>query len=145
MVEKAESMLTSLANAQKEIASLRREMAGESFMDQMENARDIKGVRVLTGILPEADRNTLREMTDRFRQKFTTGVAVLAAVIDEKPALIAAITDDLVDKGLKAGDLIQVVSEVGGRPNLAQAGGRDASKLEEALEKVPAWVEENLA
>ena len=71
-------------------------------------------------------------------------------MIDEKPALIAAITDDLVDKGLKAGDLIQVVSEVvggsgGGRPNLAQAGGRDASKLEEALEKVPAWVEENLA
>jgi len=150
MVQKAESVLANLANAQKEIASLRREMAGESFMDQLENAREIKGVRVLTGIFPEADRNTLREMTDRFRQKFTTGVAVLAAVIDEKPALIAAITDDLVKKGLKAGDLIQVVSEVvggsgGGRPNLAQAGGRDASKLEEALEKVPAWVEENVA
>jgi alanyl-tRNA synthetase len=107
-------------------------------------------VRVLTGILPEADRDTLREMTDRFRQKFESGVAVLAAVIDDKPALIAAITDDLVKKGLKAGDLVQVVAEVvggsgGGRPNMAQAGGKDPSKINDALEKVVPWVEERLA
>jgi alanyl-tRNA synthetase len=91
----------------------------------------------------------MREMTDLFRQKFESGVAVLATVIDNKPALIAAITEDLVAKGLRAGDLVQVVAEVvggtgGGRPNMAQAGGKDAAKLDQALAKVVPWVEEKL-
>ncbi len=150
IIDKAENLLANLSNAQKEIAALRREQAGESFADQLENAPEVQGVRVLTGILPEADRNTLREMTDRFRQKYSSGIAVLAAVIDEKPALIAAITDDLVQRGLKAGELVQVVAEVvggsgGGRPNMAQAGGNDAAKLDQALAKVIPWVEEKLA
>ena len=89
-------------------------------------------------------------MTDKFRQKFDSGVAVLGTVIDDKPALIAAVTDDLVQKGLKAGDLIKEVSAVvggsgGGRPNLAQAGGNDPEKLDEALAMVEGWVKDKLA
>ena len=107
-------------------------------------------MRVLTGSLPGADRETLREMTDKFRQKFASGVAVLGTIIDGKPALIAAVTDDLVGKGLKAGDLIKEVAAVvggsgGGRPNLAQAGGSDPEKLDEALALVEDWVKHKLA
>jgi alanyl-tRNA synthetase len=124
-------------------------VAAESFDEQIENAPQVAGVRVLTGILPGADRDTLRQMSDKFRQKFDSGVAVLAAVIDDKPALIATLTDDLVKKGLKAGDLVQTVAKVvggsgGGRPNMAQAGGKDPEKLDEALAQVIPWVEEHL-
>jgi alanyl-tRNA synthetase len=88
-------------------------------------------------------------MADKFRQKFETGVAVLASVIDDKPALIATVTKDLVGKGLHAGNLVKVVAGVvggsgGGRPDMAQAGGKDASKLQEALDTVIPWVEEQL-
>ncbi len=77
-------------------------------------------------------------------------MVVLGTVIDDKPALIAAVTDDLVKKGLKAGDLIKEVAAVvggsgGGRPNLAQAGGSDPDKLDEALAIVEDWVRGKLA
>ena len=150
VIEKAENLTKVLADTQKEISVLRRDLAGDSFEAEIKNAPEVHGVRVLTAILPEANRDTLRDMTDRFRQQTQSGVAVLGAVIDDKPALIAAVTDDLVQKGLKAGDLVQVVAEVvggsgGGRPNMAQAGGKDASKLAEALTKVVPWVEEKLS
>ncbi len=74
---------------------------------------------------------------------------MLGAVIDGKPNLVAAVTPDLVERGLKAGTLIQQVARVvggggGGRPTLAQAGGRDASRLGEALALVPGLVEEQV-
>ena len=150
LLEKTETLVSDLADTHKENAALRRELVGESFEEQIKNAVEVQGIRVLTAILPEAGRDTLRDMSDRFRQQTQSGVAVLGAVIDDKPAIIAAITDDLVQKGLKAGDLVQVVAEVvggsgGGRPNMAQAGGKDASKLEEALQKVVPWVKGKLA
>ncbi len=149
VLEKTESLLEHYAEAQKEVTQLRRDVAAGSFDEQIENAPEVAGVRVLTGVLPGADRDTLRQMTDKFRQKFGSGVAVLAAVIDEKPALIATLTDDLVKKGLKAGDLVQTVAQIvggsgGGRPNMAQAGGKDPEKLDEALAQVIPWVEEHL-
>jgi alanyl-tRNA synthetase len=146
VVEKIESLTRELNDAQKEIASLKHTKAADSFTQQIDNAPEINGVRVLTGILPEADRETLREMADRFRQKYDTGVAVLASVIDGKPAIIATVTDNLVKQGWHAGELVKTVSAPvggsgGGRPNLAQAGGKDASRLEEALALTSQWVE----
>jgi alanyl-tRNA synthetase len=77
-------------------------------------------------------------------------VAVLASVNDGRPALIAAVTDDLVKRGLNAVELVRLVAEPlggsgGGRPTLAQAGGKDASHLAEALARAPSWVEGKLA
>jgi alanyl-tRNA synthetase len=145
--EKTEALARDLNDAQKEIAALKHTKAADSFNQQIDDAPEINGVRVLTSILPEADRDTLREMADRFRQKYDTGVAVLASVIDGKPAIIAAVTDNLVKQGWHAGELVKMVSAPvggsgGGRPNLAQAGGKDASKLEEALALTLRWVEE---
>jgi alanyl-tRNA synthetase len=90
--------------------------------------------------------DVLREMADKFRQKHESGVVVLASEKDGKPLLIAAVTDDLVIRGLHAGNLIKKVAAVvggggGGRPTLAQAGGKDASKLSEALDQVSAYLD----
>jgi alanyl-tRNA synthetase len=103
----------------------------------------------LSARVKAADVETLREMTDWLRNRLDSVVIVLGAVIDEKPSFVAAITPDLVEKGLKAGSLIQRVARVvggggGGRPTLAQAGGRDAHRLDEALATVPEAVSELL-
>ena len=147
VAERVHTLSEELSASQKQIAELRRGSAASNFEELLANAPEIGGVRVLAASLPDADRDTLRQMADRFRQKYTSGVAVLAAVIDDKPALVAAVTDDLVKKGLKAGELVNLVAEPlggsgGGRPNMAQAGGKDASKLGEALALVAGWVEQ---
>ncbi len=150
LVEKAVNVVKELSEAQKEIASLRRGIASDSFAQQLADAPQIGNVRILTAILPEADRDTLRQMADRFRQKYTTGVVVLASQDESgKPAVIAAITPDLVKKGWHADDLVKLVAEPiggsgGGRPDMAQAGGKDASKLPEALALVEGWVKQHL-
>jgi alanyl-tRNA synthetase len=147
--EKVKSLTKELADDRKQIANLRRELASAEFESSLENAPIVAGVPVLTAILPGADADTLRQMTDRFRQYNPSGVIVLGTESGGRPMLVAAITDNLVERGLHAGELVKAVAEPlggsgGGRPNLAQAGGKDAGKMEEALGLVPGWVEEKL-
>ena len=116
----------------------------------MDHPTDIRGVNVLTAQLNEADSDTLRLMADRFRQRYPeNGIAVLTSVIDEHPVVIAAVTENLVERGIKADDLAGFVARQlggggGGKPTLAQAGGKDPSKLDEALVSVPIWVKDHL-
>ncbi len=150
ILEKAITLVDEFIQAQKEAADLRRKLAGDTFETELDEAPEIDGVKVFTTTLPGADRDTLRQMADHFRQKTKTGVAVLASVFDGKPALIATVTDDLVKRGFHAGELVKVVSEPvggsgGGRPNMAQAGGKDPDKLPQALDLVQGWVEDQLA
>ena len=93
--------------------------------------------------------DTLREMSDWFRNRMESGVIVLGAVMAAKPGLVAAVTPDLVERGLHAGRLVKQVAQVvggsgGGRPTLGQAGGRDAGRIGEALRLVPDLVERGL-
>jgi len=95
------------------------------------------------------DVNGLREMADWFRDKVRSGTAVLATVSNDKPIIIAVVTEDVIERGVKAGDLVREVAQMvggggGGRPELAQAGGKDASKLAAALAAVPGLVEKAL-
>ena len=104
---------------------------------------------MLVGSVTGGSAENLREMADWFRDRVASGVAVLATVKDDRPLLIATVTEDVIKRGVKAGDLVREVAKMvggggGGRPNLAQAGGRDASKLPGALEKVPDLVRTNL-
>jgi alanyl-tRNA synthetase len=83
----------------------------------------------------------LREMSDWFRDRLKSGVVVLGAVMNKRPSLIAAVTPDLVERGLDAGKIVRQAARVvggggGGKPTLAEAGGKDASKLPEALASV---------
>ena len=91
----------------------------------------------------------LREMADWFRDRVKSGVAVLGTVKDGKPLIVAAVTEDLIGRGLKAGDIVREVAKVvggggGGRADMAQAGGRNPEKLAEALDTVRALVEATL-
>ena len=150
LLERAEATITDLSGARKKIRDLRQRLASADFTRVLDETADVGGIDVLTANFKEADADTLRQMADRFRQRFPeNGVAVLASVLDERPIIIAAVTENLGKRGIKAGELVKFVAAPlggggGGRPTLAQAGGKDPSKIEEALASVPGWVEENL-
>ncbi len=147
--EKAEKVLGDLAASEKENQRLRQRLVTAEFDSALAGTVAVGGVHVLATQLTDADADSLRLMSDRFRQKYPLGVVVLASVQEGKPVIIAAVSDELVKKGWSAGELVKTVAQVvggggGGRPNLAQAGGRDASKLEGALQKVLPWVKERI-
>ncbi len=144
-----ESLLSNHHALQKEMEKARHKLARAQFTDLLAQMQTVAGVPVLTAQIEGADVDALREMTDWFRDKVGSGTAVLSTVRNNKPIIIAAVTDDLIKRGLKAGDIVREVAKIvggggGGRPNLAQAGGRDASKLPEALAHVAALVKEKL-
>jgi alanyl-tRNA synthetase len=109
----------------------------------------IKNVPVLAAQVAVSDVDTLREITDWYRARVKSGVIVLAATIEGRPQIVAAVTEDLTRRGLHAGKLAGAVAKVvggggGGKPTLAQAGGRDPQRLGEALALVPSLVGEAL-
>lgn len=130
-----------------EVSRLRQQLAGlhyERLEPQM-----VAGVLVLTGVIPEISMDELRQLVDRFRMQQPQGVIVLGSSSNGRPGLVAGVSEDLVQRGLHAGRLVQHVAEViegggGGRPTLAQAGGKDSTRLEEALSRVIPWVRANL-
>jgi alanyl-tRNA synthetase len=138
-----------LEESRKRFAAQRQEIAAAEFTQGLANVPQVNGVPVLAALLPNADADTLRAMTDRFRQRYPSGVVVVASAPENKPVIIAAVTEDLVKRGLNAGDLVKTVAQVvggggGGRPTLAQAGGKDGARLPEALTKVNEYVQAKL-
>jgi alanyl-tRNA synthetase len=134
---------------QKEIAQLRQKLAQQNSAALLDKAVQVNGVKVLSTPLEAADTETLRQMTDWLRDKLGSAVVVVGAVIGDKPQLVAAVTPDLVSRGMHAGNLLREAAKViggggGGRPDMAQAGGKDAGKLNDALATVPDWVAANL-
>lgn len=146
---KVEALLEELAAARKQAAALRQELALSTFAARLADVPRLGDVPVLALEIPAADADTLRLLADRFRQKYPSGVCVLASAAEGRPVVIAAVTEDLVQRGLHAGDLVKHVAAPlggsgGGRPTLAQAGGKDAARLSEALASVAGWVESKL-
>lgn len=134
---------------QKELAQLRQKMARQESEALLARAARADGFAVLAVQVNAADIDTMRQMTDWFRDKLGSSVVVVGALIEEKPMIVAAVTDDLVGRGMHAGNLVRDAAKLmggggGGRPTMAQAGGRDAARLAEALDCVPAWVRANL-
>ncbi|MDW7755129.1 MAG: alanine--tRNA ligase [Brevefilum sp.] len=146
---KIKNLSNSLSDAQKEIETLKVQHVASAFDEKLADTEEVEGIPVMLTILPGASMEALREMADKFRQHYQSGVALLASEQDGKPILIAAVTDDLVERGLHAGKLVGSVAKIvggggGGRPTLAQAGGKDPSKLSEALDSVRVYIRENL-
>ena len=129
-----------LSAARREIEDLHRRLAKQSF-DEMIN-QQLESVNGMQALLVELDNTpieTMREMTDWFRNRVDNGVMVLASDIDGQPQIVVAVSDKLVKDGIRAGDLIKPIARIvggggGGRPQMAQAGGRDSSKIPEALQ-----------
>ncbi len=144
-----------IAQVQAEVKSLEKELAaakgklassqGDSLVD---SAVDVKGIKVLAVKLDGADAKTLRDTMDKLKDKLKTAIIVLAAVDGDKVQIAAGVTQDAMGK-VKAGDLANFVAQQvggkgGGKPDMAMAGGTDASKLGAALASVQAWVTERV-
>jgi len=146
---KTETLLEDLEASRKQNARLRQETAAAQFVKDLETVPAVSGVPVMARVLTNADADTLRAMTDRFRQRYPSGVVVLGSAVDGRPLLIASVTDDLVKRGLSAGEIVKALGPIiggsgGGRPQMAQAGGKDPSRLSEAIDAVAGLVEQKL-
>ena len=137
---KLDRLYDEVRGLRKELDDTKRKMAmgGSGGGDLMSKARDIGGIKVIAARTEIADPKALRDVADQVRSKLGSGLVVLGGVADGKVSLVAAVTEDLTSK-LHAGKIIGELAKIvggkgGGRPDLAQAGGPDAAKLDEALE-----------
>lgn len=146
---RVESLRDELKQQQREIDRLRSRIAQQEVEAVLTQSIALDGVNVLSAEVEASNMDGLRERVDFVRDKLGSGVVVLGSIISGKPQLVAAVTPDLVERGLDANDLIQSLARVvggggGGRATLAQAGGRDADRLAEALGRVRKLVGERL-
>ena len=141
-----ESLQERLRGLERENERLRGQLAGARAGDMLDRAIEVNGLRVLAARADVDGKEALRQMGDRLRDRMGSGVVVLGAVIEGRPSLLAMVTPDLVARGVKAGDIVRETAAIvdgrgGGRPELAEAGGKDAAKLDQALAAVPGIVE----
>ncbi|PAT42839.1 alanine--tRNA ligase [Vandammella animalimorsus] len=146
---KLEQQLEHAKALEKEIAALKGKLASSQGDELVAQAIDVGGLKVLAAQLDGADAKTLRDTLDKLKDKLKTAAIVLAAVDGGKVQLAAGVTKDSVGK-LKAGELVNFVAQQvggkgGGKPDMAMAGGTDATALPAALHSVQGWVAEKLA
>jgi alanyl-tRNA synthetase len=144
-IERAEQTQRQL---EKQLETLKRKGALSKLDDLVALARNIKGVKVISAEIEGVDRETMRQLVDSLRQKLGSGVVVLGAAEDGKVALLAGVTKDLTSR-LHAGKIVQATAKEvggsgGGRPDLAEAGGKDTSRLKTALDLVYPLVDQML-
>jgi len=137
-VSKIEAIQSENKALGKEIESLKEKMAGGGIDDMKNNAVDVNGVKVICGKIPGADVNTLRKIGDNMKDAFESEVTVIASEADGKVTLVCSANKNAVAKGVHCGMIIkEIASHVGGsgggRPDSAQAGGKDASGIDNAL------------
>ena len=133
---------------EREVGSLKGKLASSKGDELLAQAIDIKGVKVLVAQLDGADAKTLRDTMDKLKDKLKSAAIVLAAVDGAKVQIAAGVTADAMGK-VKAGELVNFVAQQvggkgGGKPDMAMAGGTDASGLPAALASVQGWVAERL-
>ena len=139
------AVLEDLDRERKRASALERDLAKRQADGLAGGAQDVDGVAVLASEVTASSMEALRGAADSLRGRIESGVIVLGSVIDGKPAFVATVSKDLTAEGYHAGNIIREVAKVaggggGGRPDMAQAGGKDASKLAEALALAPELV-----
>ncbi|HWF39436.1 MAG TPA: alanine--tRNA ligase [Candidatus Acidoferrales bacterium] len=143
-----ERQIEQVKSLERQLEGLKRKAAGSQAQSLTDQVRDVKGVKVLAAKVENVDRDALRQMVDTLRQKLGSGVVVLASADEGKVSLITGVTKDLVPK-IHAGKIVQELAKLvggsgGGRPDLAEAGGKDTSGIETALSNVYSLVERSL-
>jgi len=141
LTEKIEHMLAEMKALQSEIESMKSKAAKDALGDVMDQVKEVKGVKLLATAVEGVDMNGLRDLGDQLKEKLGEGVVVIASSANDKVNLIAMATDDAMKKGAHAGNLIKGIAALvggggGGRPNMAQAGGKNPAGIPDAIAKV---------
>ncbi|SFA94913.1 MULTISPECIES: alanine--tRNA ligase [unclassified Bacillus (in: firmicutes)] len=140
-----DGLMAEVKQLQRENESLAAKLGNIEAGNLVSQVKEVNGVKVLASKVQAADMNNLRNMADDLKQKLQSAVIVLGSAHEGKVNLIAAVTSDLIEKGYHSGKLIKEVAgrcggSGGGRPDMAQAGGKDPEKLDEALQYAEEWV-----
>jgi alanyl-tRNA synthetase len=138
-VKRIEALTGEINAAQKEIEQLRNKLVSGSIDYLLTKAVEIKGVKVITACFDQLDTEALRNTSDMLKNKLGSGVLVLASSTGDKVNFVVTATKDVIEKGIHSGNIVREVAKItggggGGRPDMAQAGGKDASKINEALQ-----------
>ncbi|MBD1222888.1 alanine--tRNA ligase [Virgibacillus halodenitrificans] len=147
--EKIEGFFQEMKVLQKENDSLSAKLSNVEASSLLDKVETIKDIPLLTQKVNVKDMNQLRNMVDELKQKMGTGVILLAAENDKKVQLAAGVSKDLMDKGMHAGQLIKQAAQVcggggGGRPDMAQAGGKEPAKIQDALASAKQYISDNV-
>ena len=145
-----DSFIEDADGVRKRLAALERQSLLREAQDLLSSAADVEGVRVVSARTSATNTEGMRQMGDWLKEKLSSAVVVLATLENGRPSLVAMVTPDLVTKGLHAGHIARDTAKImdgggGGRPEMAQAGGKRADKLEEALGRVPGLVRQGLS
>ena len=150
LLQKVTSLQEELKALQSENEKLKAKLANDAVGDVDSKIQEVKGMKVLAMDVPDVDMNGLRNLGDQMKEKIGDGVVVLASANGGKVTLLAMATDAAIQKGAHAGNLIKEIASLvggggGGRPNMAQAGGKNPAGIPDALAKVVSVVESQLA
>lgn len=134
---------------ERQLERVRGQLAGAQVGELLEQAVAVDGTRVLATRVEADTKDALRRLGDRLRDRVPSGVIVLGSVIDGRPSLLSMVTPDLVGRGVRAGDVVREAATLidgrgGGRPDLAEAGGKDPARLDDALAAVAGIVRRGL-
>ena len=140
LIERLSSMMKEIKELSSEIESLKAKAAKDALGDVTDEVKDIKGVKLIAKKLSGVDMNSLRDLGDQLKTKLGEGVVVLASDSDGKVNLMVMATDEAQKKGAHAGNLVKTIASIvggggGGRPNMAQAGGKNPAGIDECLTK----------
>jgi alanyl-tRNA synthetase len=141
LYNRVEQILDRNKELEKELERLKQKLAGSKKDDLIDQLKEVEGVNLLTAELSELDTQGLRNLTDQIKDKVDSAVIVLASRGENKVVFVASVTEDLIEKGFNAGQIISKVAQIaggggGGRPDMAQAGGSKPDKTAEALAEV---------
>lgn len=140
LVRRAEGIIRELREREKELENLQAKLVRYESQGLIDRAREIKGIKALAAQVSAPDMEALRNMGDMLRDRLGSGVVVLGAVNEDKVNFVAMATKDVLAKGVHAGNIVREVAREaggggGGRPDMAQAGGKDPARMNAALEK----------
>ena len=144
--EKIRHLQAEVKALSSENESLKSRMAADSLGNVMDQVTEVKGVKLLAVKAEDVDMNGLRDLGDQLKEKLGDGVVVLASSTGGKVNLLAMVTEGAMKKGAHAGNLIKGMAAIvggggGGRPNMAQAGGRNPEKIGDALKEAAVLLE----
>ncbi len=149
MADKVKRLAERVKELERELKRLQERIAVGTTLDMTQEVIEVDGVKVLAVKVDDLDVPAMRAFVDTGKARLKSGVLVVGGVVNEKASLIAGVTDDLTDR-IHAGEIAKAVAarvggSGGGRADMAQAGGKDVAKLQEAIDAVPSIVREQLA